>query len=53
MPGLLFADDLVLCGKPEEDMKVIVERFVKLCRSSGLKVNVDKSRVVGLCEEEV
>ena len=29
---LLYADDLVLCGESEEDLRVIVGRFAELCR---------------------
>ena len=28
LPGLLCADDLVLCGKLEEDRRAIAEHFV-------------------------
>ena len=39
-PGLLYADDLVVCGESEEDLKVMVGRFAEVCRRRGLKVNV-------------
>ena len=42
-PGLLNADDLVLCGESEEDLSV--------CRR-GLKVNTGKSKVMVLNGEE-
>ena len=29
LPDLLYANDLVLCGKLEEDLKVTVEHFVE------------------------
>ena len=32
LPGLLYADDLVFCGKFEEDLKVMVGCFVEVCR---------------------
>ena len=32
LPGLLYADDLVLCGKSEEDLRLMVGRFVQVCR---------------------
>ena len=32
MPGILYADDLVLWGELEEDLKAIVERFVEVGR---------------------
>ena len=31
LPCLLYADDLILCGKSEEDLKVMVGRFVEVC----------------------
>ena len=46
LPGLLFADDLVLCGESEEDLKVMVERFAEVCRRKGLKANASKSKVM-------
>ena len=52
LPGLLYADDLVLCGESEEDLRVIVGRFVEVCRRRGLKVNVGKSKVMVLNREE-
>ena len=41
--GLLYADDLVLCGESEKDMRVMVERFDEVCRRRGLKFNAGKS----------
>ena len=29
LPRLLYADDLVLCGESEEDMRVMVGRYVE------------------------
>ena len=46
LPGLLYADDLVLCGESEEDLRAIVERFIEVCWRKGLKVNVGKSKVM-------
>ena len=48
LPGLLYADDLVLCGESEEDMRVMVGRFPEVCRRIGLKVNAGKSKVMVL-----
>ena len=39
LPSLLYADDLVLCGESEEDLRVMVGHFVGVCRIRGLKVN--------------
>ena len=53
MPGLFYADDLVLCGEPEEDLRVMLRRFAEVCRRRGLKGNVGKSKVTALNGEEV
>ena len=45
LPGLLHADDLVLCGELEEDLRATVGRLVEVCRRKELKVN-DKSKVM-------
>ena len=50
--GLLYGDYLVLCGKSEEDLKVIVGCLVEVCRRRGLRVNADKSKVMVLGGEE-
>ena len=52
MPGLLYADDLVLCGELDEDLRVIVGLFVEVCRRGLLKVNAGKSKVMILNGEE-
>ena len=46
LPCLLYADDLVLCGESEESLKKLIEGFGRVCKSRGLKVNVDKSKVM-------
>ena len=50
--GLLHADDLVLCGESEEDLRAIMGRFIEVCKRRGLKVNADKSMVILLGGEE-
>ena len=50
LPGLLYADDLVLCGESEEEMRAMVGRFFEMRRC--LKVNVGKSKVMLLGGEE-
>ena len=51
--GLLFADDLVLCGgESEEDLRVMVGQFAEVYRRRGLKVNAGKSKVMVLNGEE-
>ena len=52
MPGLLYADDLVLCGALGEDLRAVVGRFAEVCRRRSLKVNAGKSKVVILGGEE-
>ena len=37
LPGLLYADYLVLCSKSEQDSKVMVEHSIKVCRRSQSK----------------
>ena len=44
MPGLLYADDLVLCGESGEDLKAIVGRFIEVCMRRGLKANSGQSK---------
>ena len=46
LPGVLCADDLVLCGLSEEDLRAMVGRFVEVCRRRGLKVKAGKSKVM-------
>ena len=48
MPGLLYADDLVLCGELEEDLRTMGGRFVEVFRRRGLKVNAGKRKVMML-----
>ena len=52
LPDLLYADDLVLRGKSEEDLRAMVGWFVEVCRRRGLKVNAGKSKVIVLNGEE-
>ena len=47
-----LVDDLILCGESEEDLKVMVGRFVEVCRRKGLKINADKRKVMVLGGEE-
>ena len=39
LSGFLYAGDLVLCGESEENLWVMVGRFVDVYRRRGLKVN--------------
>ena len=52
LPSLLYANDLVLCGELEEDLRSMVGWFGELCRRTGLKVNTGKSKVMVLNGEE-
>ena len=52
LPGLSYADDLVLFGKSEENLRVMVEWFAEVCRRRGLKVNAGESKVIVLNGEE-
>ena len=52
LPVLVYADDLVLCGKLGEDLRMMVGRFAEVCRRRGLKVNTGKSKVMVLNGEE-
>ena len=42
----MYANDLVLCGESEESLSRLVEGFGRVCKKRGLKVNVDKSKVL-------
>ena len=44
LPGLICADDLILCGKSEEDLRAMVRWFAEVCRRRGLKVSAGKSK---------
>ena len=50
LPGFLYADDLVLCGESEEDLRAMVGQFVEVCRRKGMKVNAVKSKVMVMNE---
>ena len=52
LPGILYADDLVLCGESEEDLREIVSHFIEVCRRRGQKINAGKSKVMLLDGEE-
>ena len=45
LPGLSYADDLVLCGELKENLRAMVGRFTEVCRR-GLKVNSGKNKVM-------
>src|SRR5678816_3376513 len=51
VPYLLYEDDLDLCGESEESLRGLVESFGRVCKRKGLKVNVDKSKVMVVSED--
>ena len=52
LPGLLYADELVLCSESKEDLRAMGDVFVEVCRRRVLKVNPGKSKVMLLGGEE-
>ena len=52
LSDVLYADDLVLCGESEENLRVMVELFVEMCRRGGLEVNAFKKKVMVLNGED-
>ena len=42
----MYADDLVLCGELEEDLRVMMGQFAEVRRRRGLKVNAGKSKEI-------
>ena len=52
MPGLLYTDDLVLCGELDEDLREMVGWLAEVCRRRGPKVGAGKSKVMALNREE-
>ena len=51
LPSLFYADELVLCGESEKDLRVMVGLFADVYRK-GVKVNGGKSKVMVLNGEE-
>ena len=50
--SLLYADDLVLCGELEDQLRSMEGRFVDLGKRRDLKVNAGKSKAMVLGGEE-
>lgn len=46
LSDLLYADDLVLVGENESELKLMIESFDKVCIRRGMRVNADKSKVM-------
>ena len=47
-----IADELVMCGMSEEDLRAMMGQFVEVYRRRDLKVNAGKSKVVVLNEKQ-
>ena len=45
LPCLLYADEFVLCGESEEDLKAMMSCFVEVCRKY-LKPNANESKIM-------
>ena len=45
---LLHPDDLILCDKSEEGLRVMTEHFFEVCKRRNLMVSAGKSKVMGL-----
>ena len=52
LPGLFYADDLVLCGELEENLSTMVGCVFEVYWRRCLKVNTGKSKVMVLGGEE-
>ena len=53
LPGLLYPDDLVLCGESEVDIRAMVGSYVEVYKRICLKVNGGENKVMmlrGSCE---
>ena len=48
----MYANDLVLCGEWEEDLRAMAGYFAEVCRRRGLKVNAGKSKMMVIGGEE-
>ena len=51
LPGLLYANDLVLCSESEEDLRMIVEQFAGE-NKKRLKITAGKSKTMVLHGKE-
>src|SRR5678816_845099 len=51
VPYLLYADDLVMFDESEKSLRGLVERFGRVCKRWGSKINVDKSKVMVVSED--
>ena len=51
--GPFYANDLVLCGELDDVLKVMVRRFVEVCKRRSVKVNANRCKVMVLRGKEV
>ena len=51
--GLLFADDLVLCGESGEGLRAMLGRFFEVCRRRRLNGNAGKAKVMVINREGI
>ena len=43
---LLYADDVVFVAESERELRELIDKFNRVCKRRGLKVNADKSKVM-------
>ena len=46
MPGLLYADDLVICGESGKELRVMVRWFAEVCRKKEENLKLVKINVI-------
>ena len=51
MHGPLYVDDQVLCNELEEDLRIMIDVYLKYTKK-GLKVNEDRNKIIVLGGEE-
>ena len=47
-----YADDKVLIADTEEKLQRLVDRLDEECRGVGLKINIDKTEVMGVTKRK-
>ena len=52
LPAFCMQMSFFLCGESEEDLGIMVGRFVEVCGRKGLKVNSGNSKLMVLVREE-
>ena len=46
LPGLMYADDLILCGESEEDLRAMVGHFVEVQVKAREKLYLEEAQVL-------